>query len=950
MTARAVAILLGAALVLTTPAYADWDPDQAAKWVQFPDLSPLGIDVDAVEPLILADDWECTMPGPIIQIHIWGSWLYDRIPFGELPDGVIFTLSIHKDIPADESPTGYSMPGEVLWLRTFQPGEFSARPWATDIEEGWMTPPDMYFFPADWTCWQYNFRIPEADAFFQEGTPDHPLVYWLDVQAQPLDPDARFGWKTSVDHWNDAAVWGQGIEPYPGPWEELRYPPGHEMHPFAIDLAFVVVTEGGEELDWGDAPDPTYPTLAASNGANHAIAPGVFLGAAIDSEPDGQPHPNALGDDIATIDDEDGVTFLTPIVPGGNATVQVVASVPGQLDAWLDFAGDGSWAEAGDQIFMGQPLAAGVNTLTFPVPAFAPPGLVTFARFRFTTLAGAMLPFDGPAPDGEVEDYQVIIEEGPTDYAFEFSVDIGSDKEMSDPFIDGDEAFDPGDVYWWQSAPVLPPGRDGFKDDLFIFQYDPWPDPPDATGGTAVPVGHGTPEMYHEYFDLDGHDQLDIDLFEYQIIPPEPNGEPIPEFLSTCIYSPEHLMISMDDDMAPGWPPADVPVTVPSPAGVSSYGTAVGRDEIIGVDMLPVGGPPPWPLQTIYPIADEMTVHASLAPNPNMGDERQDDDVDSLDIVRSEDQCPYWYFSPDHEANLGLDPGGIYQVTPWGAMQIIDEMHLGIPEETDVDAFEFTFLEMPGAGGRFLAVLFSVDENDPLTPGDESGGWDPRVVYVSFLTGTPPFMFTDPLEDDIDALTIWPESLNEEPQTEACCFGDGTCADLLPIDCMNLGGTPMGVGTTCATLPPFVIADPADVDACEDDTVTFNVVICGAPVLNYQWYHDGAPVGPNSPVLTLDDVGGADAGQYWVDVNNGFGMATSAPAQLTVQRKADANCDGNVDNFDISPFILGLINPPAWQATYTCEYYCALDVNRDGSVDNFDISPFIQCVLNGGCP
>jgi hypothetical protein len=43
---------------------------------------------------------------------------------------------------------------------------------------------------------------------------------------------------------------------------------------------------------------------------------------------------------------------------------------------------------------------------TFPVPASAAPG-PTFARFRFSSAGG--LSYTGLAPDGEVEDYYVII-------------------------------------------------------------------------------------------------------------------------------------------------------------------------------------------------------------------------------------------------------------------------------------------------------------------------------------------------------------------------------------------------------------------------------------------------------------------------------------------------------------------------------------------------------------
>jgi hypothetical protein len=72
------------------------------------------------------------------------------------------------------------------------------------------------------------------------GAPNEPIVYWLDLQAEVLDPVAQFGWKSSLDHWNDDAVWGNGLEPYAGPWNELRYPPMHQLAGQSIDLAFAL--------------------------------------------------------------------------------------------------------------------------------------------------------------------------------------------------------------------------------------------------------------------------------------------------------------------------------------------------------------------------------------------------------------------------------------------------------------------------------------------------------------------------------------------------------------------------------------------------------------------------------------------------------------------------------------------------------------------------------------
>ncbi len=228
-------------LAISSITDADWQPDQPAKWAQLPDLSTNGIDVLATGPIILADDFLCTSNNPITSIHIWGSWLGDYLPTPPTggqgdPTNVSFRLSIHADIPANQSPTGYSMPGELLDEWIFSPGTFSAREYATDINEGWLNPPDEYLPSADTIAWQYNFILDEP--FYQQGTSNEPIVYWLDVSADPNDDQALFGWKTSIDHWNDDAVWlAPGAD-----WQELYYPPNIYQGE-SIDLAFVIVPE-----------------------------------------------------------------------------------------------------------------------------------------------------------------------------------------------------------------------------------------------------------------------------------------------------------------------------------------------------------------------------------------------------------------------------------------------------------------------------------------------------------------------------------------------------------------------------------------------------------------------------------------------------------------------------------------------------------------------------------
>jgi hypothetical protein len=61
----------------------------------------------------------------------------------------------------------------------------------------------------------------------------------------------------------------------------------------------------------------------------------------------------------------------------------------------------------------------------------------------------------------------------------------------------------------------------------------------------------------------------------------------------------------------------------------------------------------------------------------------------------------------------------------------------------------------------------------------------------------------------------------------------------------------------------------------------------------------------------------------------------------------DLNCDGQIDAFDIDPFVLALTDPAGYAAAHpACDPGLA-DVNGDGAVDAFDIDPFVK-LLTGG--
>jgi hypothetical protein len=220
-------------------------------------------------------------------------------------------------------------------------------------------------------------------------------------------------------------------------------PPDFTLDPYGSNNADTVVVDV-IEFDFGDAPDPTYPTLLASDGPRHVIVDGLHLGSTIDPEMDGQPNAIADGDDSDGLDDEDGVAFTSRLVPGQTAGIEITASAAGLLDAWIDFNRDGDWNDAGEQVFTNQALSGGANVLEIQVPAGVDLG-ATLARFRFSSQGS--LGVTGLAADGEVEDHPVAIVEAPP----------------SGIFADG---FESGDTSRWTEAVGAATGEifsDGFE-------------------------------------------------------------------------------------------------------------------------------------------------------------------------------------------------------------------------------------------------------------------------------------------------------------------------------------------------------------------------------------------------------------------------------------------------------------------------------------------------------
>lgn len=114
-------------------------------------------------------------------------------------------------------------------------------------------------------------------------------------------------------------------------------------------------------------------------------------------------------------DDEDGVLIEGGMILERGQAAQARVLVNGgngaaNLFGWIDFNGNGSFSDPGEQVANGMgafaSLGNGEVMVDFTVPNDATVGN-TYSRWRVSTSGG--LSFDGEAPDGEVEDYRLCL-------------------------------------------------------------------------------------------------------------------------------------------------------------------------------------------------------------------------------------------------------------------------------------------------------------------------------------------------------------------------------------------------------------------------------------------------------------------------------------------------------------------------------------------------------------
>ena len=119
-------------------------------------------------------------------------------------------------------------------------------------------------------------------------------------------------------------------------------------------------------------------------------------------------------------------------------------------------------------------------------------------------------------------------------------------------------------------------------------------------------------------------------------------------------------------------------------------------------------------------------------------------------------------------------------------------------------------------------------------------------------------------------------------------------AGIYSVTVTNLAGsvTSSNVTLTVNDLP-FITSQPQSQTALAGATATFNVTVYGEPPFVFQWYFNGTPLGlpatgTNVWSCTLTDVGTNQAGNYSVEIVNGYGSLMNSKCVADGACSADA--------------------------------------------------------------
>ena len=227
--------------VIAGTALADVQQWPGTKWFQAPEMTePWGYDiVSQYDPTgfaptqVVMDDWLCEGNTPVKGFRWWGSYFNEH----SIQNLTGFWLSIHADIPAVVGGEPSHPDPLVRYVEEFVP--------IADIAYEHPIGVDSFGDPV------YEYFALLDECFWQQGTPENPVVYWVNIVAEIDNPDEDitddvWGWHTSSTQNFDDAVSLTNYNFDTGEYDE--YTPLECGPHGSLDMAFEVVPEPGTLL------------------------------------------------------------------------------------------------------------------------------------------------------------------------------------------------------------------------------------------------------------------------------------------------------------------------------------------------------------------------------------------------------------------------------------------------------------------------------------------------------------------------------------------------------------------------------------------------------------------------------------------------------------------------------------------------------------------------------
>ena len=292
---------------------------------------------------------------------------------------------------------------------------------------------------------QPGYDLTPTDSKLISGGTWHDWDVTSDVQAF-VGGGINYGWLIKLEPESDPN--------WPGIWCFSSEYPDSTLHPYLE----VTYTEPAppDSLEFGDAPDPTHPSLLASNGARHTPTDTEFLG--LQSTGDGKDfEPNAKVTDLDLFDDGLLTLALTTGNPAQTVDFEVTNNISDDtllVNILLDLNGDGDWDDTvgaqSEHVVQNQPITPLVGPAegTFTSLPFSTVGATpgpTWMRVTLTrqsinagwdgTMASAG--YAEPFECGETEDWEVELQEivPPTPFLISGEVDYDTGDPVPDPAV-----------------------------------------------------------------------------------------------------------------------------------------------------------------------------------------------------------------------------------------------------------------------------------------------------------------------------------------------------------------------------------------------------------------------------------------------------------------------------------------------------------------------------------